>query len=268
MLSTIALNTLRMGHRNHGARIVLVLSLLLLGVAWLGGNFSPRQPQTVALDVGISVLRILMTLLTLYWVQELVAKEVERKTILWSLSYPQSRNTFLVGRYLGIFILISLALTFLATATLIAGQLALGDYQQTTAVAGAGAYWLTIALFAVDLLAVSSFTLLVSSIATVPMLPFFMGLAFAICARSIGPTLSYLASPESQGITRVQAVSASIERFGWLLPDLSRLDVRHIALYQIAPDKTAIAAAASQTLVFSLMMLVLACVAFQRRQFN
>jgi hypothetical protein len=40
--------------RSRSIQAVLVLGLLLVGVAYLSAAFSPRQPKTVALDVGLS----------------------------------------------------------------------------------------------------------------------------------------------------------------------------------------------------------------------
>jgi hypothetical protein len=51
----------------------------LIGIAYLSGYFSPRQPQTVALDVGFSGIRFSLVLLNLFWVQELVAREIDRR---------------------------------------------------------------------------------------------------------------------------------------------------------------------------------------------
>ena len=42
-----------------------VLAGVLAAVAWLSGQFSPRQPATVALDIGISFIRLAVPLLGL-----------------------------------------------------------------------------------------------------------------------------------------------------------------------------------------------------------
>ena len=71
---------------------MLVLGFLLVGVAYLSAGFSPRHPRTVALDIGLSGIRVTLVLLSLFWVQELLAKEVERKTVLHSLAYPALKS--------------------------------------------------------------------------------------------------------------------------------------------------------------------------------
>jgi Cu-processing system permease protein len=92
------LSGLRSGLRGRSFHAVFLLGVLLIGVAYLSGFFSPRQPQTVALDVGFSGVRFSLVLLNLFWVQELVAREIDRRVILFSLAYPVSRGAFLAGR--------------------------------------------------------------------------------------------------------------------------------------------------------------------------
>ncbi|MFZ3037141.1 MAG: hypothetical protein WA112_07700 [Rugosibacter sp.] len=73
------LSAWRAGLRSRSIQGVLVLGILLMGVAYLSASFSPRQPQTVALDVGLSGLRFSLVLFALFWVQELVGREIESR---------------------------------------------------------------------------------------------------------------------------------------------------------------------------------------------
>ena len=59
----------RAGLRSRSIQAILILGALLVGVAYLAASFSPRQPQTVALDVGLSGLRVTLVLFSLFWVQ-------------------------------------------------------------------------------------------------------------------------------------------------------------------------------------------------------
>ena len=100
---------LRSGLRGRSFQAVFVLGVLTIGLAYLSGFFSPRQPQTVALDVGFSGIRFCLILLNLFWVQDLVAREIDRRVILFSLAYPVTRGAFLAGRFAAILILSGLA---------------------------------------------------------------------------------------------------------------------------------------------------------------
>ena len=80
------LSGLLSGLRGRSFQAVFALGLALIGLAYLSGFLSPRQPQTVALDVGLSGLRFSLVLLNLFWVQDLVAREIDRRTIVVSLA--------------------------------------------------------------------------------------------------------------------------------------------------------------------------------------
>ena len=89
------------GLRSHSFQLLVVLSLLIIGVAWLAANFSARHPATLALDVGISGMRAILVFMSLFWVQELIGRDIERKTVMFALSYPVPRSHYLLGRFCG-----------------------------------------------------------------------------------------------------------------------------------------------------------------------
>jgi len=92
----------RSGLRSHSFHAVFALGVLLIGGAYLAALLSPRQPETVALDVGLSGMRFALVLLALFWVQELVGREIERRTTTLFLAYPIPRSHYLLGRFVGI----------------------------------------------------------------------------------------------------------------------------------------------------------------------
>jgi Cu-processing system permease protein len=198
---------------------------LLVGVAYLSASFSPRQPQTVALDVGLSGLRITLILFSLFWVQELVAREIERRTVLFALTYPVARGRYIVGRYLGV-------LGLLALAAVLLGMLLwrwcwpwAAGLRAGFAIAPGLPYWLHRGG-------------LVDRCGVVPPLrcgsrpsPRYrccrlaLGLAFAVAGKSLGAVAEYLAKG-ADGDPTLMRFAPIIDAIQWVLPDLSRLDWR------------------------------------------
>ena len=62
--------------------------------------------------MGLSGIRISMTF-SLIWVQELVGREIERRTVFLVLAYPMPRAAYILGRYLGILLLAAAAILLL-----------------------------------------------------------------------------------------------------------------------------------------------------------
>lgn len=257
----------RAGLRSRGVQAILVLGTLLVGVAYLSASFSPRQPQTVALDVGLSGLRITLVLFSLFWVQELVAREIERRTVLFALTYPVARSRYIIGRYFGVLGLIAVAALLLGmllwTVVLTLGK----GYAQGFAIAPGFPYWSTVAGLWVDAAVVTAFALWVATFSTVPMLPLALGLAFAVGGKSLGAVAEYLAKG-ADGDMAIMRFAPIIDAIQWVLPDLSRLDWRNWPMYGLAPDGEAVGLGLLLAASYAALLLALAVMTFTRRDFE
>lgn len=270
VLAAQSLTAWRSGFRGRGARLILFLGLLIAACAWLAAEFSGRQPETVALDVGISLIRLFGALLVLFWVTELLGKDLERRTIYFVLAYPFSRNTYIFSRFLAVAGLAACAVAGLAIFMLAAWWLvAHSGYAQDTPVSMQGATLPTILLLIwLDLTTIGAFTLLVAALSTTPMLAFFVGMAFAVSARSLGPILAYLASNESGAQKLAPTYQPLLNAIHWIIPDLSRLDIRSAALYGIWPSTESILWASLNASLYGVIALAIAMLLFHRREFS
>lgn len=257
----------RAGLRSRSIQAVLVLGVLLVGVAFLSAAFSPRQPKTVALDVGLSGVRFSLVLFALFWVQELVGQEIQRRTVLFALTYPVPRGHYIVGRYLAVLGLLALAAVMLGMLLWVVVLNAGGQYEQAFGVAPGARYWLTILGLWIDAAVVTAFALFVASLSTVSMLPLALGLAFAAAGKSLGAVTEYLARGADGG-GEVMRLAPVVDAIHWFLPDLSRLDWRAWPMYGVAPDSTAIAGGALVALAYIVLLVTLAVLAFNRREFQ
>ncbi len=264
---TFLLSAWRAGLRSRSIQAILILGALLVGVAHLSASFSPRQPQTVALDVGLSGLRVTLILFALFWVQELVAREIERRTVLFALTYPVARGHYIVGRYLGVLGLIALAAILLGMLLWLV-VLTLGKgYAQGFEIAPGVPFWFAVAGTWLDAAVVAAFALCVATFSTVPMLPLALGLAFAVGGKSLGAVAEYLAKG-AEGDADLMRFAPIIEVIQWVLPDLSRLDWRNWPMYGLAPDGQAAALGLILAMSYSALLLSLAVMIFTRREFQ
>lgn len=263
---TFLLSAWRAGLRSRSIQGVLVLGVLLVGVAYLSASFSPRAPKTVALDVGLSGIRFSLVLFALFWIQELVGREIEKRTVLFALTYPVPRGQYLLGRYLGVVGLLALAAVLLGLLLWIVVLNAGGaGYEQGFAIAPGEAYWLTVFGLWLDAVVVAAFALLLASLSTVPMLPLALGLAFAVAGKSLGAVIEYLARGDDPSVAALKPV---IDAIAWVLPDLSRLDWRPWPMYGLAPDSSAVGAGLLMAAAYVGLLLALAVLKFNHREFE
>lgn len=261
------LSAWRAGLRSRSVQAVLVLGVLLVGIAYLSGYFSPRQPVTVALDVGLSGIRFSLVLFALFWVQELVSQEIQRRTVLFALTYPVARGHYMVGRYFGVLGLLALAALLLGMLLWIVIFSTGGGYEQGFSVAPGGPYWLTIFGLWADAAVVAAFALWIASFSTVGLLPLALGLAFAAAGKSLGAVAEYLAAG-AQGDAEIMRLAPIVNAIQWILPDLSRLDWRAWPMYGVAPDGLAMAGGGLMALSYVAFLITLAVMAFSRREFQ
>lgn len=255
------------GLRSRGIQSVFVLAVLVVCAAHLSASFSPRHPQTVALDVGFSGGRLVLVLFALLWVQELVVREIDRRSVFFALAYPLDRGHYLLGRYLSILLLLFLATALLAFLLLLAVLFAGGHYQQQFAVLLGIPYWATWAGLFVDAAVVASCGMLLATVSTSAILPLVVGLVFAVTGKSLGVVLDYLRRGADGDNDLVATFGPIVEAIQWALPDLSRLDWRVWPMYGQAPAGDLVAWGASMAAGYALLMLALAMRSFARREF-
>ena len=262
------LSGIRSGVRGRSFQAVLVFGLLLIGVAYLSAGFSPRQPRNVALDIGFSGIRFTLVLLHLFWVQELLAKEIERKAILYSLAYPVFRSDFVIGRYLAVVILGSLAALVLGLGLLSAVAAASANYSQEFAVSLGGPFWVTIFGLLLDAAVVAAVGVAVATVSTVAIMPLAIGLAFAIAGKSLGATIEYLGKGADGDVALTAQFGPLVEFVRKIVPDLSRLDWRNWPLYGLPPDPTDIGLSILMALAYIAAALAISVLVFSRREFS
>lgn len=260
-------SAVRSGFRSRAILLILVLGVALVGVAYLASSFSPRQPRTVTLDVGFSGIRLSLVLLAVFWVQELIGREVERRTVLYALAYPLSRTEYIVGRYLGIAFLLAVAAAGLGALLWCSVWTSGGEYQQSYGVSLGFPYLISVVGLWLDALVVAAFTVWIASLSTVAMLPVALGAMFAIAGKGFGALLDYLARG-ADGDTDLSGRFGPIaEAIKFVLPDLSRLDFRTWSMYGVAPPADALWLALGLAVGYVLILISLAALSFSRREF-
>lgn len=254
------------GLRGRSVQGIFILGLALIACAYLAADLSLRQPQAVALDVGLSFLRFNLVLLAVFWVQELIGKEFDRRTVLVAFAYPQPRSAYLLGRYLGVLGLLILAATILGAFLVAVTAVSSHGYEQARSVLLGGALAFAVLGIVVDAAVVAAFTLMIASLSSVSLLPLALGILFAIAARSFGPVLQYIRQGADGDTETAERFSPILDVIQWVLPDLSRLDWRAWPLYHQSPSQEAVIWTLVMALAYLAMMLWLAVVITKRRE--
>lgn len=251
----------RFGWLAGGALIVLIIAALL------SAQFSGRQPATVAMDIGLSVIRLLLPLIIVLLTQEVLSREFDRRYFLNTLSYPHPRHALLLGRALAVAALtlglLAVMACALATLVWLTGQ----GYAQSTPVALDKNYLITIGFIGLDLLVLTAVATLLAVFASTPSFVLIGTFGFMLIARSFGAIVELL-TRDASVIGDAQSYRSSVNLLSYLLPDLGALDVRMIALYgklELLPADWPWLVLSS--LAYTVGLLALAVWALQRKRF-
>lgn len=262
------LSTIYGGIRLKSTQAVLFMAALLALSAWMGSEFSARAPATVAMDIGMSMMHFLLILIGLLWSQELFAKDIEKRAVHALLALPVSRTDYLLGRFFGVCVL--LILTSLVFALVLTGVVALVGLRYLGQVPPSLGleFWLASLFVFLDAATVIAFTWLITSSSSTPMLPFVIGVAFAWASHTLAPAMSYLQSGSEEANSLSHDLQPILDTITYIIPDLSRLDIRHFALYQLPVDWMELTTATAMAVFYCMLSLGAAALVINRRSFN
>lgn len=252
----------RFGWLASGALLALILTTSL------SAEFGGRQPTTVALDIGLSVIRLLLPLVLVLMTQELLSREFDRRYFLNTLSYPHPRYGLLLGRFITVSTLTLGLLLLLASALALLIWLIDQGYAQATPVALGTHYLVTIVFLGLDLLLLTAVATLLAVVASTPSFVLIGTFGFMLVARSFGGVVELLIR-NTGTVADAESYRSGIGLLGYLLPDLGALDVRMVALYgkmELLPADWPWLVLSC--LIYTVGLLALAVWALQRKRFS
>lgn len=203
---------------------------VLILASLLSAQFSGRQPATVALDIGLSVMRLLLPLVLVLMTQELLSREFDRRYYLSTLTYPRPRHKLLLGRFLAVAALTQGLLVAMALILAILVGLISQGYAQATPVALDHHYLITVVFIGVDILLLAALACLLAVVASTPSFVLIGTFGFMLVARSFAAIVELL-NRDASLVGDAESYRAGVGLLGYILPDLGALDVRMVTLY-------------------------------------
>jgi ABC-type transport system involved in multi-copper enzyme maturation permease subunit len=255
----IVLNTFREAIRNkvlYGALVVVAGANFMAVVL---GEMSLAEEARVARDVGLAGVSLFGAMTAIFVGVTLLYGEIQKKTIHVILAKPLRRWEFVVGKYAGMGL--TLTLLVIAFAAALAGMLWFEGLRFDPATAKA------VVLGWCEVLTVAAIAIFFSSFST----PFLSGI-FTFGLFFIGRSyadLSYAAAKSKEPVLQAIAEAAL-----WLVPDLHTFAIsggevagKHVSVHADFVSWGYVAAAAGYAAAVIAVLLLLAVLIFQRRDF-
>lgn len=248
-----AWNGFREARRNRVTVVVGVFLAVLLLSSQLVTEVTVTTLERVLTDFGLGAMSLILVFLSIFLSTGLLSREIERKTIYLVVTKPVSRSTFLLARVAGNMItlavlLLGMSLLFIVELTLFG---AAPNSMQLVALLG----------LLVELLVLTSAGVLMSSFAgTTVSAVVVVGLYLV---GHLAPDLYNLSGRSESAGFRFAG-----RAMYYMLPDLERLNFRPQAAYQVAVDAKTLLQNLGYGLAWSAVLLALAVIIFNRRDFK
>lgn len=194
----------------------LFLGLLLVFLIFVASEFTYGTPQKVAIDFGLGITGLSAIMIAIFMGTALVAREIEQKTVYIVLSRSVSRASFLVGKALGIALILFLNTVILFSLTVGFYVFLGGELSQVIFFAALFSY--------LESLIVLFFVILFSLITNTALSVLFtLGIYFSGHAL---PKAMEFVSGRNESLEKLMTV------FSFVIPDLTKLNIRAHVVYR------------------------------------
>jgi Cu-processing system permease protein len=101
-IAVIALNTFREVIRDRILYGIVVFALLLISISIVLGELSFAEQARISADFGFTGIQLSACVLAIFVGSTLVAREIEKQTVLTLLAKPVTRSQFILGKFAGL----------------------------------------------------------------------------------------------------------------------------------------------------------------------
>lgn len=245
----IARATLAEAIRHRILYLLLVFSLVLIGFARTLSLMTVGEDAKIIKDVGLSAINIFGVMVALFVGVGILFREMERRTVQTTLGAPVARHEYLLGKFFGLAAAITLNAVLMSLA-LFGVLLYYGAFDPALITA--------VFLLWVELMFITATAVFFSAFST----PIFSAL-FTAAIYVVGHLLWAL--PVLQEKLPPGIWQRIVRLVYLLLPDLEYGDVRAMAVHGVSIPMDRVILAACYELSYAAGLLLIACLAFRRR---
>jgi ABC-type transport system involved in multi-copper enzyme maturation permease subunit len=248
----IAFNTFRENLRDKILYNLLFFALLLIGASVVLGDLTIAEQKKIVTDMGLAATNLIGVIIAIFVGIGLVSKEIERRTIYTIMARPISRTQFVLGKYLGLVLTLSINILIMLTVFLV-----------TLWMSGAPIHvelFQAFELIFVELLLVTALALFFSTFSS-STLSAIMTLGLYLIGH-LTTDLKGIAEKSHSG-----AMKAIVSSLYYVCPNLEVLNMKGQAASGASITFSYQAAATAYGLLYAAFLLTTACIVFQRRDF-
>ena len=247
----IALNTFRKSVRKKVFMLLLFVSALIIGTSHLFAFLSVEEEVKIIKDISLASISLFGILIALFIASTEISAEVEKKTVHAVLAKPVHRHEFILGKFLGVLLIVALNVIFMSIVFLIV----LYTKQLTVDLI----LWKAIFFTFLELALVTSIATMFSSLTTGIVSVTFTGFIYIV-----GHLVGYLDLLSKRAGTVF--VKALLETSYRILPNLEKFNIRNAVIHDLPIPTSLILKTSLYCFAYIAVFLIIAIVFFRRKE--
>ncbi len=263
----LALITFKEGIRNRTFYGISLLALLLFGASFIISGMIPQDPGKVAVDLALSIVSFSGLLLVLFMGINLLAKDLDKKTIYMVLSRPISRPQYIIGKFLGMVLLMLSTMFILSIFSFVSLYLTKTIYLASFQRFSLSLVLLAIAFTTQMLLLLSALSFLFASFTSSSFMTLVLTIISYIIGQSLSTVKAIVDSPQSIGIKVSSVTIKVVQTAYYLFPNLSLFDIKTQAAHGLSVPLSYVFWTASYGFIYTCIVITIAAIIFRKKEF-
>ncbi len=264
----IALITFKEGIRNRAIYGITLFALMLFGATALAATMIPREVGKVSIDMALSTISFTGLLIVLFVGINLMAKDLDKRTIYTVLSRPISRSQYIVGKFFGMVLLIAVTmgiLSLLALGAIALLKIAIASYFTRFS-------WslivLSVFLTILMLILLSAVSFLFSSFTSSSFITLVLTIITYIIGQSLSGVKALVESPPQElGFTVSPVTMKMVQAAYYIFPNLSLFDIKLQASHTLSVSSSFVIWTVVYGIVYIALSITLAALIFRKKEF-
>ncbi len=253
-ITSIAKNTFREAIRDKVLYNLVLFVILVTASAVLLGDLTDGHEARTIVNIGLNAMLLFGVFIAIFVGVGLVSKEIEKRTVFAIFAKPISRSEFIIGKYLGLCLTLLVNVAIMGVGVSLA-LLYVGSGRLAMTI------WGGIVLIFLELTVITAIAIVFSSFSSPSLSALLTFLIFVI--GHLSASLRDLAAGLGS-----KAAAVIFEVLYYLFPNLAHFSFRSESAVGMVPSSSMIAGGFAYAVVYSAIMLTVAVLIFNRRNFK
>lgn len=264
MIQTIAWVTFLEGIRNKAVYGITLLAGLMMAFTVVLSGMIMRDVGKVATDFALSTATIAALLVVLFVGINILARDMERKTVYLALSRAVPRSRYMLGRFCGLALLQSFIMLLLLAASLITLLLVKKIYPDYFGTVSLGLVVLAHFFILIQMWLLTALSMLFSMVASSSFVTFMLTTVTWLIGSSTQEVKQLVESATANQVAPVTKIIVKLAYY--LFPNLAMFDLKMVAAHGLVIDLSHLGFAFVYGLGYAVAVLTLAVILFKRKE--